>query len=104
MFGALSLCKKAGKLAAGFDAVKEKALRGEAALVLLAVDASPGTQKRVRAVCQPLCPVESLPYTQNELASITRKPVGVLAVTSKDLAALCSKALAAAPPDEEEPV
>lgn len=101
LFGALSLCKKAGKLPAGFDAVCEKIAKGEAALVLLAQDVSPGTQKRVRlAAEQGGCPLHTLPQTQNEIAAITRKPVGVLAVTDQDLAGLCISAL----PDEEEPV
>ncbi len=94
--GALSLARRAGHLAAGFDTALDAA-RHHASLVLLASDVSPGTEKRVRAACQGGCPVRTLPRTQNQLAQITRKPVGVLAVTSPDFAMLISRTA-----DEEE--
>ena len=45
---ALSLCRKAGALVTGFDAVKESVYKGKAALVLCAQDASEVSESRVR--------------------------------------------------------
>ena len=66
---ALSLCRKAGALVTGFDAVKESVYQGKAALVLCAQDASEGTQARVRRFCEGLCQVLTLPCTQAQLAA-----------------------------------
>lgn len=99
LLGALSLCKKAGALVAGFDAVCESAEKGEAALLLFAADLSPKTRKRACDAAKNL-PYRDLPYTQDEMQPITKKRVGVLAVTSPDLAALCTKAF----PNKEETV
>ena len=49
LFQALSLCRKAGRLVMGFDAVEEAALSGKAWLALTAADASPKTASRLRA-------------------------------------------------------
>lgn len=101
LLSALSLCKKAGKLAAGFDVVCEKAASGEAEVVFIACDTSGGTRKRVEVACERAgCMVRTIPLERQDIAEITRKPVGVMAVTGKDLAVLCLKALM----DEEEPV
>ena len=43
LFSALSLCRKAGKLVLGFDAVTDSVYGGKAVLVLLAADASDRT-------------------------------------------------------------
>ena len=43
MLGALGLCRKAGKLVMGFDAVAESVMKGKAVLVLTAQDVSPRT-------------------------------------------------------------
>lgn len=94
LLGALSLCKKAGALTAGFDAVCQSARTGQAALLLFAGDTSPATQKRVLQVAKRGLPTGVLPLTQQDIAAVTQKQFGVLAVTNKDLAALCQKALA----------
>ncbi|MFV0412705.1 MAG: L7Ae/L30e/S12e/Gadd45 family ribosomal protein [Oscillospiraceae bacterium] len=104
LFSALSLCKKAGALAAGFDQVVENAAAGKAHLLLFAADLSPNTRKRALEQA-PGLPVCNLPFTQEALAAITRKPVGVLAVNNKDLAVLCLRsATEAGQPNKEEPV
>lgn len=86
---ALSLCRKAGALVMGFDAVKESVFRGKAHLVLCAADASPGTARRARNFCEDLCDFCLLPRTQAQLGPITKKPTAVFAVTNADLARLC---------------
>lgn len=94
---ALSLCRKAGALVTGFDAVKESVYKGKAALVLCAQDASEGTQARVRRFCEGLCQVLTLPCTQAQLAAVTKKNIAVLAVQSAELAKLCASAAGTAP-------
>ena len=93
MLGALSLSKKAGCLKAGYDAVCESVLKGKASLVLFACDVSEGTKKRILAVVDGSCPSYDLPYRQQEIAGITRKAVGVLAVEDAGLANLCVQTL-----------
>ena len=100
LFSALSLCKKAGGLVAGFDAVNDCLNAEEAVLVLLAQDLSPKTRERVLRNAGKRHAVRSLPYTQQEMAAIVQKPTGVFAVVNQDLAVLCQKAL----PDKEETV
>ena len=55
MLGALGLCRKAGKLVMGFDAVAESVMKGKAVLVLTAQDISPAPpakpENSVRAFC-----------------------------------------------------
>ena len=92
-FQALSLCRRAGKLVMGFDAVAESVLKGKAFLVLTAVDLSPKTQKRISGLCEGLTELYGLPLTQLELCQITRKPVGVYSVTDENLAVLCKNSL-----------
>lgn len=94
---ALSLCRKAGALVTGFDAVKESVYKGKAVLVLYAQDASAGTQARVRRFCEGVCEVLALPCTQAQLAAVTKKPTAVLAVQNAELAKLCAAAAGAAP-------
>ena len=85
-----ALCRKAGALVTGFDAVKESVYKGKAALVLCAQDASEGTQARVRRFCEGLCQVLTLPCTQAQLAAVTKKNTAVLAK-------LCASAAGTAP-------
>ena len=99
LLSALSLCKKAGALTPGFDAVCGDALKGKAALVLFAADLSPGSRRRAARACEGACPLRDIPLTQQDVARITHRPVGILAVTNQDLAALC---LASLPQEEEQ--
>lgn len=95
LFQALSLCRKAGALTMGFDAVEEAALKGKAWLVLTAADASPKTVRRLSGAVGELVDVLALPLTQQRLADISRRPVAVYAVTDRNLAKLCFDRLAA---------
>lgn len=92
LLGALGLCRRAGALTAGFDAVKDAILAGRAYLVLVAQDASEGNVRRIRWMCDEVgdgCAVCQLPLTKQDLAAILHKAVGVLAVTDENLAVLC---------------
>ncbi|MEG2841880.1 MAG: ribosomal L7Ae/L30e/S12e/Gadd45 family protein [Ruthenibacterium sp.] len=89
----LSLCRKAGALVYGFDAVKESVNKGKAELVLCAGDVSEGTRRRVGTFCEDWVDVMDLPDTQFDLLQISKKPTGVFAVTDKQLANLCKKSV-----------
>lgn len=93
---ALSLCRKAGALVTGFDAVKERVYAGEVHLVLCAGDLSEGTQMRVERFCDGLVPCVPLGRTQAQVAHVLKKPAGVFAVTDPELAKLCRKCAGAA--------
>ncbi len=103
LYNALSLAKRAGALTVGFDAVCEAVQKKEAALVLLAQDTSEGTTKRVHRTCQDYCEVLFLPYKQEQIFNITKKQIGVMAITNTDLATLCLQCLQAGG-HKEEPV
>ncbi len=89
LLAALSLCRKAGKLVKGFDAVQESVFSGKAALVLLAQDVSEGTEKRMRRACQDFVDCVGMPLTQLELCCLTYKKVGVYSILDENLANLC---------------
>lgn len=93
IISAVSLCRKAGQLVTGFDAVTESVYKGKAALVLLASDVSEGTKKRIMRNCDDMVPCLMMPVTQLDLSSITYKKVGVYAVTDENLANLCQGCL-----------
>ena len=90
---ALSLCRKAGALAWGFDAVKDAVLKNNAYAVFITPDFSEGSKKRVKHFCEGIVQVEELPYKKEDLLSITRKATGVFAVCDENLANLCLKHL-----------
>ncbi len=92
LLGALGLCRRAGALTVGFDAVKDAVLMGKAHLVLYAQDASEGNVRRIQWMCREVgdeCEALPLPLTKQDLAAILHKAVGVLAVTDENLAVLC---------------
>ena len=89
LFQALSLCRKAGRLVMGFDAVEEAALSGKAWLALTAADASPKTASRLRASIGDVVDVLALPLTMERLAPLGRRPMAVCAVTDRNLAKRC---------------
>ncbi|MGN0706643.1 MAG: L7Ae/L30e/S12e/Gadd45 family ribosomal protein [Faecalibacterium sp.] len=89
LFQALSLCRKAGVLTMGFDAVEEAAVKGKAWLVLAASDASQKTVQRMKYAVGDLVDVLTMPLDQDRLADISHKPVALYAVTDRNLAKLC---------------
>ncbi len=48
----LTMCKKAGKLIIGFDAVKETFIEGDIYCVVVASDISQNTLKKVKNLCE----------------------------------------------------
>lgn len=84
----LSLCRKAGKLVHGFDAVRSAIGAGKTELVLTAADISEKTGKEIRHFCgqEGGVPLRDLPVTINEIWFAVSKKAGVLAVTDRGLA------------------
>lgn len=104
LLGALSLCRKAGKLVMGFDPVAESAAKGKAQLVLLAADLAEGSRKRALRFCDAAgLEPRALPLTQQELLAVTPKRTGVFAVIDKGLAQLVERQLAPAGPEGGNP-
>lgn len=81
----LGLCRRAGKLALGHDAVAEAVRTGKAKLCLLTNDASP-RHKRELDVAQNAVPVIGMPVSAQELSFAIGKKVCVLAVTDDGFA------------------
>ena len=82
LFQALSLCRKAGKLVTGFDAVEEAALKGRAWLVLAAADASPKTVQRLTHNVGDLVDVLPTPLRMERLAALSLTAVMALSLTA----------------------
>ena len=80
LYQALSLCRKAGQLTMGFDAVEEACVKGKAWLVLTASDASPKTVQRMKNAVGDLVDVLPMPLTQDQLAAVCHRAVAVYAV------------------------
>ena len=89
LYQALSLCRKAGQLTMGFDAVEEACVKGKAWLVLTASDASPKTVQRMKHAVGDLVDVLPMPLTQDQLSAVCHRAVAVYAVTDRNLAKLC---------------
>ncbi len=86
--GTIGLCRRAGKLVMGFDAVigEVKAKESKVSGVLVASDLSEKTKKEVRFECGKAgIPVSEIPETLDELKQITGTRTGVLAVLDDGL-------------------
>lgn len=78
----------------GSDVVKDEAVTGGAKLVLLTNGLAQRTQRQARLACEKRSvPVADLPYTMEELALVTGKPYGVLAVCDRGFADMIGKLL-----------
>lgn len=87
--GLISICRKAGKLAIGFDPAAEALAAGKAAVVLVAPDLSPKTRSeleyRIRQGAK-ATEVIQLPLTMDDLSAVLGKRAGILAVLDQGLA------------------
>lgn len=82
----LTMCRRAGKLLLGFDAVKEAAQRGEVFCILLAADTSPKTEKETRFFAGDKIPLRKLPYDMDALTAYFRKRTAVFGVCEQGFA------------------
>ena len=71
LYQAVSLCRKAGALTMGFDAVEDACVKGKAWLVMVASDASAKTVQRLNYAVGDLVDVIPMPLTQDRLADIS---------------------------------
>ena len=87
LLSTLGLCKKAGKLAEGFEPVIEVTRGGEACLILTANDLSPKSEKEIVRVAES-CGVAHLcaQVSMDELHAALGKRAGILAITDQGLA------------------
>ena len=90
----LSLTKRAGRLALGFDVVKEAVLKQRTGLVLCTSDLSPKTEKEINLICS-RAGVErrTIPATMDEIWFLVGKHSGILAVTDAAFAKKLSELL-----------
>lgn len=84
--GMLAICRKAGKLKAGFDPAADS-LGRDAALIVFSADASPKTKERMELKAA-RAGVEciTIPYTADEIDFAVGKRAVVLSITDKNLA------------------
>ena len=83
--GALTMCRRAGRLLLGFDAVKEAAQQGNVCCILLAADTSTKTEKEARFFAGEI-PVRKLPYDMDALTAYFRKRTAVYGVCEQGFA------------------
>ena len=82
----LGLCRKAGALVFGFDAVVEAMRKHKAFGVMTTTDISPKTLKEIRFHADKYnVNVYDIPVNMEEMRAILGKPAGVLAITDEKL-------------------
>lgn len=87
MFGSLTICRKAGQLAMGFDPMKEALDAGKAYAVVIAADISPKTEKEVRFFSEKHgVPVRKAEMTLEEISRTLGKKAGILTVCGEGFA------------------
>ena len=92
--GLVGMARRAGRLTAGFDAVKDLITAKKAQLVLMAADLSPKTEKELRFTAGDAVPLLTTALTKDEIghAGGWQKPVGVIATEDKGFAAAMRRA------------
>lgn len=101
LMSAISLCRKAGKLKMGGDVVKEAVAAGEVFDVLLTSDLVERSDRQIRFSCEgSKAKILVLPYTMEELWSVTGKKYGILAVCDAGFARMIEGLLAQTAPND----
>ena len=80
--GILTICRKAGKLLLGFDAVKDAARQSQVFIILLAGDVSSKTEKEIRFYAGNI-PIRKLPADMDTLKRCFRKRTAVFGVCER---------------------
>ncbi len=86
LIASMTMCRKAGRLLLGFDAVKEAALLNRVHFVLLASDCAPKTEKEIRYHCSNI-PCEKLPFSMQDMTPYFTKRTAVFGVADAGFAA-----------------
>ncbi|MDE6103460.1 MAG: ribosomal L7Ae/L30e/S12e/Gadd45 family protein [Oscillospiraceae bacterium] len=78
----LSICRKAGRLIIGFDAVKDAVIKGDVSCVLVTENISPKTLKEIKFFCGNLnTDIVNIGTDSDEMFNLFGKKVVVAAVT-----------------------
>jgi len=81
------MCRKAGKLVTGFDAVARTIKSGKAGLLVLAGDLSPKSAKEITRVAETYHVKIARPgAAMDDIKRIVGKKAGILAITDEGLA------------------
>ena len=84
---AIGLCKKAGKLIIGFDAVAAAIQQNQVSLLALAGDLSPKSAKEIIRLAQGAGVTHlTISVTMNDIKRTVGKRAGILAITDQGLA------------------
>ena len=87
LLGSLTICRKAGQLAMGFDPMKEALDAGKAHAVIIASDISPKTEKEVRFFSEKHgIPVRKTEMTLEGISRALGKKAGILTVCGEGFA------------------
>lgn len=91
----LGLCRRAGKLEAGFDSVKQAVVNRLALLILYTEDLSDKTKKEILFLAGKY-QIEAVlvPLTMDQVAQMLRKKIGVFAITDQGFVTMLKKSLA----------
>lgn len=86
--GVLTMCKRAGRMIAGFDVVKEACVQGKLSCICVASDLSEKSLKEILFICNknPV-PVLELSSTMDELWHLLGRRAGILGITDAGFAA-----------------
>lgn len=82
----LGLCRRAGRLAAGFEQTLQAISQKQAALVLVTADTAPRTEKEVRFKSNHSLPVIRITRTKEEVSHAIGTAAGTVAVTDEGFA------------------
>lgn len=89
LLGSLGLCRRAGKLVAGYEPVRDMIRKKEAQLVLCAGGASAKTRKEIEYFTKKYgIELAQLPLSMSEIEPLFHKRVAVMAITNADLACM----------------
>lgn len=103
LLSTLGLCRKAGKLVMGFDAVVESMKLRQLPLVLLSEDLSPKTGKEILfAAGEQEMDIITAPITMEDIQFRLGKRSGVIGVADRGLADTVKRTVAACRANEEE--
>ncbi len=84
MISLLTICRKAGKLLTGFDAVKEQVMSKKVSAVLVTSDASPKTVKEIGFFCgKAEIPVISIEAETSDMHYAIGRKTAVMGVTDE---------------------
>ena len=90
----LGICRKAGRITCGYDAVVEEIKIGKSKGVIITEDISDKTRKNVKFFCDKFgISAIAVPFTQSDIEKSTGKKAGVISINDKGLFEAIKKSL-----------